>query len=444
MEFEMSGWYPVENTPYECFFDGRQWTVHRLRSNPEHLPPKPPVASFTPAGWYSDPWNPQGLRWWDGQRWQYHTAPAATTAPQALPAAHRPWRRLLGPWITVGICASFMLLVVFLSFLSYPLALPLVIVPASALGLALWWMDRLEPEPFDVRMLVIGWGAFVASSFALMVGLAFSTFFGEAVSAIIAAPLSEELMKGAVLVLLVRRRLIDSLIDGAMYAVAVAAGFAIIEDILYFAMAGGNGLNQLIFVFIGRGILTPFAHPLFTVWMGIAAGWVVTKRPPTAVKWVVGFLALTVSVFLHALWNGTLFASENYPSLLFVVGAFFVVLFVAAVVTVTLLRKHQAREFELQVPQLAELTGLTPAETAVFADTRLFLKQRRSLPQKQRKLLSQLRWNLHAIGSLRRVPPTNEREAKMDAAELEFLRETVTSLRKKLTHNPHDHPRTYM
>jgi hypothetical protein len=43
------------------------------------------------TGWYSDPGNPQGLRWWDGDAWTEHTMghPAApsTTAPAAWPPA---------------------------------------------------------------------------------------------------------------------------------------------------------------------------------------------------------------------------------------------------------------------------------------------------------------------------------------------------------------------
>ena len=32
------------------------------------LPP-PPSAAFVPAGWYPDPHQTSGMRWWDGTRW---------------------------------------------------------------------------------------------------------------------------------------------------------------------------------------------------------------------------------------------------------------------------------------------------------------------------------------------------------------------------------------
>src|SRR4051794_35745407 len=37
----------------------------------------PPVEGSQPPGWYPDPWAPGGQRWWDGQRWSDHSAPAA-------------------------------------------------------------------------------------------------------------------------------------------------------------------------------------------------------------------------------------------------------------------------------------------------------------------------------------------------------------------------------
>jgi hypothetical protein len=39
--------------------------------------------STTPPGWHTDPNSPGLLRWWDGQQWTSHTAPAAGPAPEA-------------------------------------------------------------------------------------------------------------------------------------------------------------------------------------------------------------------------------------------------------------------------------------------------------------------------------------------------------------------------
>lgn len=393
-------------------------------------PGSPPPPTVAPPGWYPDPWNPRGLRWWDGGAWQYHTAdvPLPVRSP-----GRRPWRRFLGSWIAIGLSAPVIGLIILVGVVSHPLVLPLAVVPAALLGVTLWWMDRLEPEPTDARILSVTWGATVAPLIAIVAGLAVAVTLGELAGAVVGAPVSEEAAKGAVLLILLRRRLIDSPIDGAVYAVAAAAGFAVVEDVVYFISAASEGgTDELLAVFLLRGLLTPFAHPLFSIWMGIAAGWVVVRRPSPVAAWGAGAAAWGLAVVLHAVWNGTLVASEQLPALLIVVGLFFLVLFVATIVVVALLRRNQAQAFEQQVPEIAAITGLSADETAMFASTPAYLRQRRQLNTRGRRLLGRLRWALHAVGSLRRVTPRNPAEAADDAAELAHLRSTIETLRGEL------------
>jgi RsiW-degrading membrane proteinase PrsW (M82 family) len=400
------------------------------RTPPPVGPGTAPPPSVAPPGWYPDPWNPEGLRWWDGAAWQYHTAdvPLPVRSP-----GRRPWRRFLGSWIAIGLSAPVIGIIVLVGLVSHPLVLPLAVVPAVLLGVTLWWMDRLEPEPTDARVLSVTWGATVAPLVAIVAGLAVAVSLGDLASAVVGAPVSEEAAKGAVLLVLLRRRLIDSPIDGAVYAVAAAAGFAIVEDVIYFISAASEGgTEELLVVFLLRGLLTPFAHPLFSIWMGIAAGWVVVRRPGRGAAWGVGAAAWGLAVVLHAVWNGTLVASEQLPALLVLVGLFFLVLFVATIVVVALLRRNQAQAFAQQIPEIAAITGLSADETAMFANTRAYLRQRRQLNTRGRRLLGRLRWALHAVGSLRRVTPRNPTEAADDAAELAHLRSTISTLRNEL------------
>jgi hypothetical protein len=62
----------------------------------------------TPApGWYPDPAQPDGTRWWDGQAWTEHVAAAPAPQPQTWGApqpavAQQPWAATGQPWSGPG------------------------------------------------------------------------------------------------------------------------------------------------------------------------------------------------------------------------------------------------------------------------------------------------------------------------------------------------------
>ena len=101
------------------------------------------------------------------------------------------------------------------------------------------------------------------------------------------APVTEEATKGAFLVLLLwwRRHELDGVLDGIVYAGMVGIGFAFTENILYLAAAydgtdglGPGGTEALTGTFILRCLVSPFAHPLFTAFIGIGVGLAVASR----------------------------------------------------------------------------------------------------------------------------------------------------------------------
>lgn len=61
-----------------------------------------PPPTTTPPGWYDDPWQPGGKRWWDGSTWTQHVSDMSTSQsaaashthdrPAAKPAPKRLWR----------------------------------------------------------------------------------------------------------------------------------------------------------------------------------------------------------------------------------------------------------------------------------------------------------------------------------------------------------------
>jgi hypothetical protein len=77
------------------------------------------------------------------------------------------------------------------------------------------------------------------------------------------------------------------------------------ENIQYYGRAvmesGGEGLTA---VFILRGTLSPFAHPLFTSMTGIGLGLARQSRN-TSVKLVMPVLGFLTAIAMHAIWNGS-------------------------------------------------------------------------------------------------------------------------------------------
>jgi RsiW-degrading membrane proteinase PrsW (M82 family) len=203
------------------------------------------------------------------------------------------------------------------------------------------WVDRFESEPPWLLVLAFVWGAAIAVFFSLLFNVVHEgliTAIADAaaastLTAVLAAPFIEELTKGAALLLLflLKRDHFDNVTDGIVYASMVGLGFAMTENVQYYGEAlaqdGGSGAAV---VFVLRGILAPFSHPLFTSMTGIGLG-IARETRRAWVKWVAPPLGLVLAMVLHSLWN--LSASQG-PAffaayLLVMVPAFFAVIVIA-------------------------------------------------------------------------------------------------------------------
>ena len=243
-------------------------------------------------------------------------------------------------------------------------------IPLPFLWWAYWWLDRYEPEPQRYKVAAFVWGAVGAVSIALALQIFIQRTWNVSneTMATLVAPLTEEPAKGLFLLLtfLRARRVIDSFIDGVIYAGIVGLGFAFVENIGYYAaaylgspdmkMAGAEGVTT---TFIVRGIFSPFAHPLFTSAFGIAIGLAVARKTKAA-KWVFGILGLAVSIGLHGLWNGSLSYGGGRGFLLSYV-ALGVVLLVLATLAI-LARVRQVRVLERSLHYVSERGWIHPDE----------------------------------------------------------------------------------
>ncbi|SEQ83486.1 PrsW family intramembrane metalloprotease [Microlunatus flavus] len=234
----------------------------------------------------------------------------------------------LGALVIAGVFVAFgglgpVALVTFLAALAFPVIL-----------LVIFWLDRYEPEPARYRLAALGWGGVVAVILSFVVESAASFVTGQEsfVSFAVVAPVVEETGKGLFLVavVLLRRQQIHGLLDGVVYGALVGVGFAFVEDILYYLSAlqqeGPAGLTATVVL---RGVMSPFAHPLFTSATGLGFGIGLTSRSRAkqVVAPVLGFLT---AVALHGIWNGSAgFGTRNFliaygvvmlPLLLVVVG----------------------------------------------------------------------------------------------------------------------------
>ncbi len=201
------------------------------------------------------------------------------------------------------------------SVVPFLIALPLALLPVPLLIALVLLLDRLEPEPRGNLALCFAWGAGIAALLATVIntaGLLFitqpelGTTNGQFVSATFGAPVVEETLKGSVLFWLLwrRRQEFDGPTDGIVYAAMAGLGFAMIENVGYYLDAlvrpEVGGARLLGYTFVFRGLLAPFAHPVFTAMTGIGVAYAATHRRR---GWAV-VAGLLAAITLHGLWNG--------------------------------------------------------------------------------------------------------------------------------------------
>ena len=254
------------------------------------------------------------------------------------------------------------------------LAALLPVVPVVA---AFLWVDRWEPEPPRMLMGAFLWGAGFAALVALLINSSASAVLdvaagrgaGDLFGPVVVAPVVEELAKGLFVVglLVFRRREFDGIVDGVVYAGIVAAGFAFSENILYLGRTVSDpetaGVIATLFV---RGIASPFAHPLFTCMIGIAAGVTVASRSVgiRVLALIAGFVA---AVILHALWNGASVLAAS-PGAFFQVYLFVMLpIFVGMILMVMFARRREARIVAAQLPGFATAGWIAPSEVPLLA-----------------------------------------------------------------------------
>lgn len=280
---------------------------------------------------------------------QYSHAPMPVAPVQVAPvrtteAAVRRGGGVITAWILLGVAA--LVMAGFLLLAVGPAATVvsglLGLIPLAICLVGLRWVDRWDPEPARWVILALLWGGGAATFGSLiiegLVGAALN--LGETASAVVLAPVVEEVMKGlgVLLLVLVARRYFHGPVDGIVYGGLIGAGLAFTENILYLSSALQDG--SVLQTWVGRGLLGPFAHVLFTAWTGAAVGWATERRRGLIFPaWLGG---LVLAILGHALWNG-LASNLLFGNFLVGYAVLQVPFFVGAVITCVLLARRERR-----------------------------------------------------------------------------------------------------
>ncbi|MDD3227319.1 MAG: PrsW family glutamic-type intramembrane protease [Tissierellia bacterium] len=144
------------------------------------------------------------------------------------------------------------------------------ITPGIALALIFYWFDRHDREPIGMLLKVFIFGAvyvfptILIENFLLLFNI-FGGVLGAAYTAFIVAGLTEEYMKRKVVLKYVYfNPVFNEKLDGIVYCVMSALGFATLENIMYVVFA----FSDVEAVGYYRAIISVPAHMLFAVTMG--------------------------------------------------------------------------------------------------------------------------------------------------------------------------------
>ncbi|MFC9844459.1 PrsW family intramembrane metalloprotease [Streptomyces sp. NPDC060223] len=312
-----------------------------------------------------------------------HPTGAADDAPRR--PAHW-WRRR---WVRYGVLVTLLAIsgLVILALVrqqtgteGFLVGLGLAVLPVPLLIAVFRWLDRVDPGPWRNLLFAFAWGACAAALIAIVAN-SFATRWiatatadptnADTLGATVIAPIVEESAKAAavLLVFLFRRRDFTGIVDGVVIAGVTATGFAFTENILYLGTAFGtdqlNGDSGLMSVtaatFFVRVVMSPFAHPLFTILTGIGFGIAALSAERHHVRRVLMPLAgLLLAMGMHAMWNGS--SSFGEFGFFAVYATFMVPAFALLTGLIIWTRQRELRTVRAELPAYAAAGWLSAPE----------------------------------------------------------------------------------
>jgi len=191
----------------------------------------------------------------------------------------------------------------------------IAIIPGIALSIGMYLTDRYDKEPVNLLFKVFIFGCLSVIPTAIVERILvsiniFGGLIGSAFTAFIVAGLTEEFFKREVVLKSAYNSIhFNEKLDGIVYCVFAALGFATIENIMYVVFRFSS--NPYIGLY--RGILSVPAHMLFAVTMGYYLSLAKYSNDKKEFKKYLN-KSLLVPVILHGIFDFILMA--NIPILM--------------------------------------------------------------------------------------------------------------------------------
>jgi protease PrsW len=295
----------------------------------------------------------------------------------------------------------------------------LAVIPVFPVVATYLWLDRYEAEPKRLLVFAFGWGAAVATFGAMIFNSASAELISRAgenaelITPVLVAPVVEESFKGVLILLIlwVRRREFDGVVDGLVYAGMVGIGFAFVENILYLGQMMDEealrefGLYGVGWLFVLRCVASPFAHPMFTAATGVGVG-IASRTSNPVVRVFAPVSGWMVAVLLHGLWNFSASLGMTFFLLFAVVQ---VPLFVGFLVMAVLARRREGRLITEHLAIYVATGWLASSEVGMLGSLRARRDARNWAARTQGPAARQAMRDFQELGS-----------------ELAFLRERIT------------------
>ena len=195
----------------------------------------------------------------------------------------------------------------------------IAIAPGIALALIAYLTDRHDREPAGLllKLFAIGFIAVIPTALieqGLLMLNPFTGILSIAFIAFVVAGFTEELVKRTVVTRFALHRMeFNEKLDGIIYSVFVALGFATAENIEYVVFAFATNP----FIGLYRGVISVPAHMLFAITMGYYISLSKFSVEPVA-KRAYLMKALSVPALLHGIFDFILMAQMDILLLAFI------------------------------------------------------------------------------------------------------------------------------